>query len=62
MEITKSLRTTDAREAVRRQSLWESSIGVLLSHVGLMTQELNALIRQYLAASFDGSENCLAWD
>jgi hypothetical protein len=67
VEITKSLRTTDTREAARRQSLWESHIGVLLSHVGkygaLMTQEeLDALKRQYLAASFDEIENRLALD
>jgi integrase len=67
VEITKSLRTTDAREAARRQSLWESHIGVLLRHVGkygaLMTQEeLEALTRQYLAASFDEIENRLALD
>ncbi len=67
VEIIKSLRTTDAREAVRRQSLWESHVDVLIRHVGkygvLMTQEeLEALTWQYLAASSDEIESRLAPD
>lgn len=67
MEITKSLRTTDAREAVRRLSLWESHVGVLLARVrragARMTQdELEKLTRDYLATSFDEIEDRLALD
>lgn len=67
VEITKSLRTTDAREAARRLSLWESHVGVLLDHVrrrgARMTQdELNRLAGEYLAKSFDEIEDRLALD
>lgn len=67
IEITKSLRTTDAREAARRLSLWESHVGVLLDRVrksgARMTQEeLERLTRDYLAKSFDEIEDRLALD
>lgn len=65
VEITKSLRTTDAREAARRLSLWESHVGILLDHVRrrgvrMTQQELERLTRDYLAVSFEEIEERLA--
>ncbi len=66
-EITRSLRTADARDAHRRHSLWECHVGILFNHVRrhgrLMTQdELDELTQRYLAASFDEIEDRLALD
>jgi integrase len=67
VEITRSLRTTDAREARRRLGLWETHIGSLLSVVrkhgrSMTPAQLDDLTRQYLATSFDEIENRLALD
>lgn len=67
VEITRSLRTTDAREARRRLGLWETHIGSLFARVrkygSTMTPELlDALARQYLITTFDEIEDRLAMD
>jgi integrase len=67
VEITRSLRTTDLREANRKNLLWEPHIGTLLSrlrkHGSSMKQgELEQLTQRYLAASFDEIEDRLALD
>jgi integrase len=67
VEITRSLRTTDAREARRRLGLWETHIGSFFSlvrkHGSFMTPaQLDELTRQYLAATFDEIEDRLALD
>ncbi|KGO99772.1 hypothetical protein N791_00415 [Lysobacter defluvii IMMIB APB-9 = DSM 18482] len=65
VEITRSLRTGDRREASRRLALWETHIRTYLALVrqrkSKMTQEeLNRLSRRYLEATFDEIENRLA--
>jgi integrase len=67
VEITKSLRTTDPREAGRRNLLWEPHIGTLLNHLrrhgrGMKQHELEELTQRYLSASFDEIEDRLALD
>lgn len=67
VEITRSLRTADLREANRRRLLWEPHIGTLLGVLRkngrFMTKDqLDALTRQYLIASFDEIEARLALD
>ncbi len=67
VEITRSLRTTDLREANRKNLLWEPHIGTLLSHLRrhgrwMKQDELEALTLRYLAASFDEIEDRLALD
>lgn len=67
VEITRSLRTTDAREARRRLCLWESHIHGLFDIVrrygAVMTPEqLDALTLQYLRAAFEEIEDRLALD
>ncbi len=67
VEITRSLRTADPREANRRRLLWEPHIGTLLGLLRkngrFMTKDqLDALTRQYLVASFDQIEERLALD
>ena len=64
-EITKSLRTSDSREAARLQSLWETHVGTLWAtlrrHGRAMTREqLDELARRYLSATFDEIEARLA--
>nr|WP_162245073.1 site-specific integrase [Rhodanobacter sp. Root480] len=66
-EIIRSLRTTDASEALRRQSLWESHVGILFNHVrrrgrSMKPEELETLTQRYLATSFDEIEDRLALD
>ncbi|QCO66978.2 site-specific integrase [Luteimonas yindakuii] len=70
VEITRSLRTGDRREAARRLALWETHIRTYLALVRQrktkMTQdELDQLTRRYTQATFDEIENRLAlegWD
>lgn len=67
VEITRSLRTTDRREARRRLGLWETHIDSLFSlmrkHGSSMTpDQLDDLTRQYLATTFDEIEDRLALD
>jgi len=67
MEITKSLRTTDIREANRKNLLWEPYVGTLLSRLrrhgrAMKQEELDVLTERYLAASFDEIEDRLALD
>ena len=67
VEITRSLRTTDSREARRKNLLWEPHIGTLLGYLRrrgrwMKKDELEALTQQYLAASFDEIEDRLALD
>lgn len=64
-EIIRSLRTTDASEALRRQSLWEPHVGILFNHVrrrgrSMTPEELEALTQRYLLTSFDEIEDRLA--
>ncbi|GAB2623721.1 tyrosine-type recombinase/integrase [Novilysobacter erysipheiresistens] len=65
VEITRSLRTTDAREARRRLGLWETHIGSLFAIVRkrgpvMTSEQLDALTRRYLRATFDEIEDRLA--
>lgn len=65
VEIARSLRTEDSREAARRAGLWETHIGALLAtlqrHGRAMTREqLDEIARKYLAATFDEIEGRLA--
>lgn len=67
VEITKSLRTTDLREATRKNLLWEPHIGTLLGHLRkhgrwMKQGELEALTQRYLVTSFDEIEDRLALD
>jgi len=67
VEITKSLRTTDLREANRKNLLWRPHIGTLLGCLrrhgrGMKQDEMEALTQRYLAASFDEIEDRLALD
>lgn len=67
VEITKSLRTSDRREANRRNLLWEPHIGTLLGHLRrrgrfMKQDELEALTQRYLATSFEEIEERLALD
>lgn len=67
VEITRSLRTTDLREANRKNLLWEPHIGTLLGCLrrhgrGMKQEEMEALTQRYLAASFDEIEDRLALD
>lgn len=67
VEITRSLRTGDAREARRRLGLWETHIGSLLSLVrkhgpSMTPAQLDELTRQYLKTTFDQIEDRLALD
>jgi len=69
LEITRSLRTGDRREAVRRQSLWETHVGTYLSTVrtqgrAMTRDQLDEITRRYLRATFDEIEARLAleWD
>ncbi len=64
-EITRSLRTQDRREALRRLNLWETHIGCLLTTVGrqganMTREELDRLVAQYTAKTFDQIEDTLA--
>jgi integrase len=66
-EITRSLRTTDAREAARRCALWEPHVHALFNrarkHGRSMTrEELDVLTRRYLAEQFDAVEERLSAD
>lgn len=66
-EITRSLRTTDLREARRKNLLWEPHIGTLHSRLRrygrwMKQEELEALTQRYLMASFDEIEGRLALD
>lgn len=66
-EITRSLRTTDLREAKRKNLLWEPHIGTLHSRLRrhgrwVKQEELEALTQRYLTASFDEIESRLALD
>lgn len=67
VEITRSLRTSDAREARRRLGLWEAHIdalfGIVRKHGSAMTRErLDTLTLQYLTVTFDEIEGRLALD
>src|SRR5688500_8449885 len=67
IDITRSVRTRDAREASRRQTCWKSPMYSLLNHVrrhgDLMTrEELDELTQRYLLQSFDEIEARLALD
>ena len=67
VEITRSLRTTDARIAARRLSLWESHIQTLFNRLRrsarcMTKEELDELTHRYLDASFDEIEARLALD
>lgn len=67
VEITRSLRTTDARIAARRLSLWESHIQTLFNRLRrsarcMTKEELDELTYRYLDASFDDIEARLALD
>ena len=67
VEITRSLRTSDVREANRKNLLWEPHIGTLLGHLRrhgrwMKQDELEALTQRYLVASFDEIEDRLALD
>jgi integrase len=67
VEITRSLRTSDAREARRRLGLWESHIGTLFSIVrkhgpSMTPAQLDEITHQYLRTSFEEIENRLALD
>jgi len=67
VEITRSLRTSDVREANRKNLLWEPHIGTLLGHLRrhgrwMKQDELEALTQRYLVASFDEIEERLALD
>jgi hypothetical protein len=67
VEVTKSLRTTDLREAQRKNLLWLPHIGTLLSRLRrhgrfMKHDELEELTQRYLAASFDEIESQLALD
>lgn len=67
VEITKSLRTRDIRTARYRLMLWEGRIGQLYAHVRkqgswMNREQLDALTKKYLEASFDEVENDLALD
>jgi integrase len=68
-EITRSLRTGDRREAIRRLPLWESHVRTYLSlvrkhHATMTRAQLDALTRRYLERSLDEIEEQLAleWD
>lgn len=64
-EITRSLRTGDAREARRRLILWEAHVGAFLQHVDKHAQsmtrdEIESIYRQYLTTKFDEIEERLS--
>lgn len=64
-EITRSLRTPDRREALRRLHIWETHVGRLLKIVSRMgvnmtRDELDRLVAQYVATTFDQIEARLA--
>ena len=66
-EITRSLRTQDHREALRRLRLWESHVGHLLKTVSrqgasMTREDLDRLVQQYLRKTFDDIEDTLALD
>ena len=66
-EITRSLRTGDRREAVRRQALWETHVGTYLSTVraqgrAMTRDQLDEITRRYLRTTFDEIEARLALD
>lgn len=69
VEITRSLRTGDRREALRRQPLWEAQVRTYLSlvrqhHATMTRAQLDALTRQYLERTLEEIEEQLAleWD
>lgn len=64
-EITRSLRTHDRREAMRRLRVWEAHIDCLLSIVSrqgasMKREELDLLVEQYTTKTFDEIEDTLA--
>lgn len=67
VEITRSLRTGDAREARRRLGLWETHISSLFSLVrrhgpSMTPAQLDDLTHKYLNSTFDKIEDRLALD
>jgi integrase len=66
-EITRSLRTQDRREALRRLRVWEGHIErllTLLSRQGarMTREEIDRLVDEYTGKTFDEIENVLALD
>ena len=66
-EITRSLRTSDRREAGRRLHLWETHVERLLKIVSrqganMTREELDRIVARYTATTFDQIEDCLALD
>ena len=64
-EITRSLRTQDRREALRRLQMWETHIGRLLKILSrqgasMTREEMDRLVAQYTEASFEQMDDCLA--
>lgn len=67
VEITRSLRTGDRREANTRLALWEAHVRTYLSlvqqhHATMTRAQLDALTRHYLERSLDEIESRLALD
>lgn len=67
VEITRSLGTSDPREAARRLALWETHIGTLFAGLrsrSMTADQIELIARRYLAASFEEIEDRLAlsWD
>lgn len=66
-EVTRSLRTQDRREALRRLRVWEGHIERLLTIVSrqgarMTRQELDRLVRRYLNQRLEQIEDTLALD
>ncbi|MBU8977652.1 site-specific integrase [Lysobacter sp. MMG2] len=67
VEITRSLRTGDRREALRRLVLWETHVGMYLNKIhrrgaGMTREQLDLLRDRFLSASFDEIEERLSMD
>lgn len=67
VEITRSLRTGDRREALLRLPLWEARVRTYLSlvrkhHATMIREQLDALTRQYLADTLEQIEKQLTLD
>lgn len=67
VEITRSLRTGDRREALRRLVLWETHVGTFLTTIcrrgaGMTREQLDQLRDRYLSVTFDQIEERLALD
>jgi len=67
VEITRSLRTSERRKALRRLGLWEAHVGLLMTTIrlqgtGMMREQLDQLVNKYLSKTFEQIEDRLAME